>query len=47
MEEELYGQLFFFVPTILAGRHFHRRELWVVSLGSPYSVEYRIITIFL
>ena len=46
--EELYTQMgFFFVPTILADRYIHRRELRLVSLESSSSVEYRIKKIFL
>ena len=30
----------FFVQTILVNRHFHRREMWVVSLKSSSSVEF-------
>ena len=36
----------FFVQTTLADRYNHRRELWVVSLKSPSSVEYGIRKIF-
>ena len=36
----------FFVQSILADRYIHRRELWVVSLNSPSSVEYGIKKIF-
>ena len=36
----------FFVQSILADRYIHRRELWVVSLKSPASVEYGIKKIF-
>ena len=32
----------FFVRSILTDRYIHRTELWVVSLKSPFSVEYRI-----
>ena len=40
--EELYTQLRFFVQSILADRYIHRRELRVVSIKSPSSVEYGI-----
>ena len=32
----------FFVPSILADRYIHRREMWVVSLKSWSSVEFKI-----
>ena len=38
---------FFFVQSILADRYIHRRELRLVSLESPSSLEYRIKKIFL
>ena len=44
--DELYTQMGF-VQTILADRYNHRRELWVVSLESPSSVEYGTKKIFL
>ena len=37
----------FFVETISTDRYIHRTELWVVSLKSPSSVEYRTQKIFL
>ena len=36
----------FFIQTILAGRHIHRKELRLVSLERPSSVEYRIENVF-
>ena len=44
--EELYTQMGFFVQTILADRYNHRREVWVVSLKSWSSVEFKMKKIF-
>ena len=44
--EELYTQMVFFVQTILADRYNNRRELWVVPVESPSSVDYGIKKIF-
>ena len=38
---------FFFVHSILADRYIHRREMWVVSLKSCSSVEFKTKKIFL
>ena len=40
MGEVLYTQIGFFVQTILADQYNHCREIWVISLKSPSSVEY-------
>ena len=45
--EELYTQMVFFVQTILADRYIHRREMWVASLKSWSSVEFKIKKMFL
>ena len=45
--EELYTQMGFFVQTILADRYIRRRELWVLSLKSLYTLEYGIKMLFL
>ena len=37
----------FFVQSILADRYIHRREMWVVSLKSASSVQFKIKKIFL
>ena len=37
----------FFVQSILADRYIHRREMWVVSLKSWSSIEFKIKKIFL
>ena len=37
----------FFGQAILADRYIHRREIWVVSLKSCSSVEFKIKNIFL
>ena len=42
----IYTNGFFFVQSILADRYNNRRELRVVSLESPSSVEYEIKKIF-
>ena len=44
--KELYTQLGFF-QTILTDRYINRREIRVVPLKSPTSVEYEITQIFL
>ena len=38
---------FFFVQTILADRYIRRREMWVASLKSWSSVEFKIKKMFL
>ena len=46
--KELYTQMgFFFVQWILADRYIRRREMWVVSLKSWSSVEFKSKKIFL
>ena len=42
----IYSNGFFFVQSILADRYIHRREMWVVSLKSCSSVEFKIKKIF-
>ena len=42
----IYSTGFFFLQSILTDRYIHRRELWVVSLKSPFSVESGIKKIF-
>ena len=44
--KEIYTQIGFFVQSILADRHIHRRELRLVSLESLSSAEYGIKKIF-
>ena len=43
----IYSTGFFFVQSIFTDRYIHRRELWVLSLKSPSSVEYGFKKIFL
>ena len=46
-EGTIYSNGFFFVQSILADRYIHRREIWVVSLKSSFSLEFEIKKIFL